>query len=102
MTYMTKIYTDTEQKIWVRISSSDLTLCYSVPLQTKSLLTFKRLVLSQQDSPDELFFSMVSDDGTIHIQNHILTSVNEPLVTDVLPTSSCFKRLAELFTGRRR
>src|SRR5213595_346347 len=85
MTFMTKIYTDTEQKIWVRITSSDLTLSFSEPSLTRSLLTCKRLELSRLVLRDVLYFNMVSGDGVTHIQNLCLKRVNELPDHDVWP-----------------
>ena len=99
---MTKIYTDTEQRIWVRTSSSDHTLSFLVHSQTKLPVTYKKLALYPQDSLDELFFSMESDDGTIHTLNLLSTKSSEPPVTVVSHISDVFKKLVERFTGQKQ
>lgn len=68
----------------------------------KSLLTYKRLELFQPVLRDELFFSMVSDDGMILTQSLHLTNVNVAPETDALPISSCYRRLAARFFGPRK
>lgn len=97
-----KTYTDTEQRIWVKIYSLDPTSFSLVLSLTKWPVTYKRLALSLRDLQDVLFFSMESEDGTIHTLNLHSTSTNELPETGASFISSGFKKWVEHFIGPRK